>query len=207
MIFTAIFLSLPTPLTAALILFINLATDVLPAIALGLEPTEYEIMNKKPRHAQQKILNKKFITRLIIVGVSMGIIVMGVYFWTLSKFGWSWSNPLSLTTAHYQQAISMAFVLLTMIQMANTLNARSEEKSIFNMNLLSNPKLLGAIALSILLSIIIVEVPLFQKYFHTVHLGMAEWLLLIVCSVAIIFIEEIRKFIIRKKNNTVNEAI
>lgn len=198
-VFSAIIMKVPAPLTAVLILFINLTTDVLPAIALGVEPAQPMIMSKKPRNPHQKILSRNFIGRIFYIGGFMALIVMSVYMWNLYQIGWSWEHSSDkFLVSDFNQINSLAFVLLTMIQMANTLNARSEEESILRLNLFSNPKLLWAIVSSILLTVVMVELPLAQQYFHTAPLSLLQWLIVIVAACSIILFEELRKFIARK---------
>ena len=168
-VFAAILLNLPMPLTAILILFINLTTDILPAIALGIEQPEHDVMHKKPRNVHQKILSKSFITRLTIIGSTIGIIVTGVYLWTLSRFGWTFQQLTTLDPADHVKAITITFVLLAALEMANVFNSRSECQSVFKMPFFSNPKLVWAVAASLLLTVLVVEVPALQQYLHTTH--------------------------------------
>lgn len=198
MIFMAIMLNLPMPLTAILILVINLATDILPAIALGIEPTEKDVMKQKPRHTTDKILNKHFIQRFLFIGASIGTIVTLFYLWVLA------SNPgipvpFNEESIEATHIITMNFVLLTMIQMANAINARSDHRSIFKTKFFSNPKLIIAIISSILLTIAIVYVPFFQKYLHTAPLSFQDWAVITLASLSIIALEECRKLLLRLK--------
>ncbi len=197
-IFAAILLNLPTPLTAILILFINLTTDILPALALGIEQPEHDVMHKKPRNVHQKILNKALIMRLILSGSTIGIIVTGMYLWNLSRFGWTFQQLAKLDPADHVKGITMAFVLLTTLEMANAFNARSEHRSIFKIPFFSNPKLLWAIASSLLLTVLIVEVPILQNYLHTTGLNTKEWLLIGMFSLLIIGVEELRKLVVKQ---------
>lgn len=197
-IFSAILLNLPAPLTAVLILIINLTTDILPALALGIEPTEAGIMNKKPRNVHQKILNKHFIQRIMFIGISSGVIMTMVYLWQLNSFGFSFGQPQSLDADNHIKAISITFAFLTMLQMANTLNARSERLSIFKIQFFSNTKLLWAILSSILITVVIIEIPFLQKYFHTTSLTILEWFFVSIMSFLIIGVEEIRKLLAKR---------
>ncbi|MFC1750762.1 cation-translocating P-type ATPase [Pseudomonadota bacterium] len=198
-VFAAILLFLPPPLTAVLILAVNLGTDVLPAVALGVDPAEPGIMKKKPRDPQARIMDRDFIKRFLYIGTVIGAIVMGVYIWTLMRYGWSWGEPLSSDNYIQLKGSSVAFALLVLIQMVQAFNSRSEKNSILKLGFFSNKYLLGAIATSLILVVIMIEVPLMQKYLHTVSLDFSDWGLIIAASFIVIFVEEIRKIFVRKR--------
>jgi Ca2+-transporting ATPase len=197
-IFAAILLFLPAPLTAIFILIINLFTDVLPALALGVEPHDVDIMDKKPRRPQERMLKKEFLIRIFSSGVFIGVIVVATFIFELSYLGWNWGEPLKTDSFAYAKSSTMAFVLLVMIQMAHAFNAKSEYQSILKSKPFQNGKLLLAVLISIIITIVVVEVPFFQKYLKTVHLELWEWLTITAASFSIIFIEEVRKFFVRK---------
>ena len=201
-VFSAILLGLPAPLTAILILCVDLGTDVLPAVALGVDPSEPGIMDKKPRDPKTKIMEKDFVRRYLYLGTLIGVIVMGVYIWTLYRYGWSWGQPLSDENMTYLKASSTAFAALVLIQMVNAFNARSERNSIMRIGLFSNLWLLGAIAISLIITYVMVEVPLIQGFIGTTHLGLENWGIIVVACMIPLIVEEIRKKFLLK--NTVH---
>ena len=93
-IFLAIFLGILSPLTAVLILIINLGTDVLPALALGVDHQEKGIMEIPPRKPNTHIMNRKFVTHFVILGLIMGFIVIGIYLFDLMRHGWQWGDTI-----------------------------------------------------------------------------------------------------------------
>lgn len=194
-IFGAIMLNLPMPLTAILILFVNLTTDVLPAIALGIEPTEKDIMDKNPRHPKQKILNRDFIIHFLYIGLVIGALTLIAYMWDLTRLHVVFDQHMTRTNLDYLKASSMAFLLLVTVELGHALNSRSNEMSLFKMKFMGNPKLIGGIAASWILTVILVEVPFFQKFFHTAALDGVEWLMVGVSFILMIMAEEIRKLI------------
>ncbi len=198
-VFAAIALALPTPLTAILILSVNLGTDVLPAVALGVDPAEPGIMSKKPRNPEEKIMNKPFILRYLYIGIAIGIIVMAVYIWSLYRYGWTWGDPLDSGNLTHLKASTTAFALLIIIQMVQAFNARSDRYSIFSLGIFSNLYLLGAIFISLVLTFIMVEIPFLQHYLHTVSLNLDDWVIIVGASLIVLFIEEVRKIFVRKK--------
>jgi len=195
LIFGALVLNLPMPLTAVLILFINLTTDVLPAIALGVEPGEKDIMDKNPRHPKQKILNRKFVLHFAYIGFLMGIMTLIAYMWDLSRLHVVFDQNANKETLEYLKASSLAFMMMVTIQLAHSLNARSVDKSLFTLKPWSNLKLLGAIVISFALALAVIEVPFFQHLFDTTGLDATEWTIVGVSALLIIVAEEIRKMI------------
>lgn len=198
-IFAAIMLVIPPPLTAILILAVNLGTDVLPAVALGVDPAEPGIMNQKPRDPNSKIMNKPFISRYMYLGVAIGIIVMVVYIMTLYRYGWTWGEDLDRDDFIYLKGSTVAFTVLVMLQMVHAFNARSDRHSIFQLGFFSNMYLIGAIALSIILTFGFVEIPFLQQYLHTTTLDVSDWSIILGASVIILFLEEARKYFVRRK--------
>ncbi len=198
-IFTAIIFVMPPPLTAILILAVNLGTDVLPAVALGVDPAEPGIMDKKPRDPNAKIMNKPFIIRYLYLGTAMGIIVMGVYIFTLYRYGWTWGEQLGREDFIYLKGSTVAFASLIVLQMIQAFNSRSERHSIFKLGLFSNMYLFGAIALSLVLTFIFIEVPFLQQYLHTTTLDLSDWSIIILASLSILVLEEVRKYFVRRK--------
>lgn len=201
-VFTAILLGLPQPLTAILILAVDLGTDVLPAIAIGVEPGEADLMKKPPRSQSEHIMKKNFVVHFLYLGLTIGIIVVSMYFWMLHQYGWSWGEPLNNETTTYLKASTAAFTLLVFIQMMNALNVRNSIQSIFKIGLFKNRWLVGAITLSIVTVIAFVEVPFFQSFLHTTNLTLEEWILLAIASISVFVIEETRKLIFRSAHKT-----
>ncbi|KKQ71929.1 MAG: cation-transporting ATPase A, Ca2+-transporting ATPase [Candidatus Peregrinibacteria bacterium GW2011_GWC2_39_14] len=188
-IFAAIAFAIPQPLTAVLILIINLGTDILPALALGVEAPEPHIMKNAPRHPTERILNKDYIFRVFFSGFFVGLLSLTGYFMMLYKYGIQ-DGALKATT--------MAFAIMILVQVANAFNARSEKLSLFKLKFFSNKYLVWAGIISIILTLALIEIPLMQSLIKTTHLTIIEWIIAISLSLGIIVIEEIRKFISNK---------
>ncbi len=192
-IFVTIMIGLPAPLSAVLILIINTLTDVFPSLALGVEPVEKNVLEKKPRNPNSRIMERPFIIRCFINGGVIGLVTVGVFVWNLSRAGWHFGESLSTDSTLYYKSATMAFVMLTLMQMVHAFNNRSETVSVFRMNPLTNPALIGAVLFSILGTVALVEIPVLQTYFKTVSLSGMEWLALVLLSFAPLIPEEIRK--------------
>ncbi len=178
-IFIGVMLGWPLPLIAIQILWVNLATDGLPALALGIDPADPNIMYRLPRKPKEKILSKHIIIRMFIVGLIMMIGTLGIF---------KLYNP----EANLRYAQTVAFTTLMMFQMFNVLNCRSEKYSLFKIGTFSNKYLIGAILSSILLQVLVIHTGL-SKFFKTVPLSLIDWIyIVLVSSTVLIFIEIIK---------------
>ncbi len=202
-VFSAVVFAIPAPLTAILILCVDLGTDVLPALALGVDPPEKGIMELPPRSPKAKIMDRAFIGRFLYLGLFIGAIVVGTYFWSLFEQGWHWGEPLAVTDTMHIKSSTFAFAILVLIQMVNAYNSRSSVRSVFQMGFFNNLWLLGSVAISVATVYMLVEVPFFNTWIHTAPLAWYEWLVIIVGSFAILVVEEIRKLVVRLRMRTV----
>ncbi|MBT4365904.1 cation-transporting P-type ATPase, partial [Candidatus Peregrinibacteria bacterium] len=197
LIFGAILISLPTPLTAVLILTVNVGTDILPALALGVEPIEKDIMSSPPRNPKKHLINARFASRFAYIGVFIAAIVTGVFTWNLYRYGWSFGDTLDTNTVAYMKSTTMAFATLVVIQLFNAYNARSQNKSILSIGFFKNPFMIIAILISAGLLYGITEIPLFQNYLSTTSITGTEWAIILVSSSFILLIEETRKILFK----------
>ncbi|MEM7819519.1 MAG: calcium-translocating P-type ATPase, SERCA-type [Candidatus Aenigmatarchaeota archaeon] len=180
-IFTAIILNLPTPLLPIQILWMNLVTDGLPALALGVNPPDPDIMERKPRIRDEKILNKQTILFILSVGIVMCIATIFLFIQALDK--------------SFTKASTIAFTMLIFTQMVFALITRSERYSIIKLGIFSNKKLIIAIAISIILQFMIIYIPFFNSIFGTIPLNLSELTIIIFSTIIIFFIFEIIKII------------
>jgi len=201
-VFSAIILNLPAPLTAILILGVDIGTDVLPALALGIDPPEKGIMDRAPRDPKQKIMDKAFVARFLYIGIFIGVLTVSAYFWTLVVHGWHWGESLDPDSYLYLNASTLTFALLVLIQMVNAYNSRSSSQSVISLGIFSNLYLLGAVFISIGIVYLLVEVPFFQSWMHTTSLEWYEWIIVIGASFSILVVEELRKLVVRSMQRT-----
>lgn len=166
-IFLAPFFGLPVPLLPIHILWINLVTDGLPGLALAAEPSEKGIMNRPPRHPQERIFAHGLGTHIIWVGLLMGFV---------SIFTQAWS--IQTGHAHWQ---TMVFTVLCLSQMGHVLAIRSERESLFNQGLFSNMPLLGAFILTFALQMVTIHMPFLNPLFKTEPLTFNELIFISPC--------------------------
>jgi Ca2+-transporting ATPase len=177
--FFSVLLQFPLPLLPIQILWVNLVTDGLPALALTMEPVEKDIMARPPRKPNESITGHGLLWSMLGIGMLMAVVTLFLF-----KVG----NGSSL-----EKGRTMAFSALSFLQMAHVLNCKSLDKSIFKVGIFSNLYLIGAILLTILLQVMVVQMPLFHKIFYTANLSWQEWLLISALSLAPIFLVEARK--------------
>jgi len=192
-IFVAILLGVPAPLTAILILAIDLGTDVLPAIALGIDRREPKIMEDPPRDSNVHIMQKKFVLHFLFLGILMGLLVIGVYIYDLFEAGWQWGEILSDEDNIHLHASTMAFATLVLIQMVNAFNARSAKFSVFKLK--RNLFLWGAVSISAIMVAMMVYIPWFTDKMHTTALSLKDWTIVIGVSLSVLVFEEVRKIV------------
>ena len=178
--FLAILIGWPLPLIAVQILWVNLVTDGMPAIALGMDPPEDGLMKRKPRPVKEGIFTPFMLKTIILVGI---IISVGTL--------WIYNSELGLGE---EKARTMAFTALMMFQMVNVFNCRSVRQSIFKVGFLKNRKLLLAVAASLILQLLVIYLPILNDAFETVPLGAMDWAKIIVVSLSVLVAVELWKF-------------
>ena len=173
------------------LLWINLVTDTLPAIALGVEPAEPGIMTHKPRGRQSNFFDGGVFGAIMYQGVFQTILVLAVY-------GWGLAFPEHHTQAEiHADALTMAFATLGLIQLFHAFNVKSVYQSVFKVGLFRNKTFNWAIPVAFVLLMATIVVPGFNNLFHVSHLSLTQWLAVIVGSFLIVVLVELVKAIQR----------
>lgn len=167
-IFVATLLGWPLPLTAIQLLVLNLITDGAPALALGLEKGDPDIMSRPPRHPDEPVINREMAWRVGIQAVVDTLVVLTVF-----RIGLSWYPD----NVHHAQ--TMAFATLSISELLRAYTARSERHSVFRIGLWSNRYMQYAVATSLAILLAIIYVPTLDPVFNTTFLGPREWLLML----------------------------
>lgn len=183
-IFLAPFLGLPIPLLPTHILWINLVSDGLPALALTAEPAEADIMRRPPRPPKESLFANGMWQHMIWVGFLMA----GVTLFTQS---WAYHSGSS----HWQ---TMAFTVLTLSQLGHVLAIRSEKESLFSLGVFSNRPMAAAVIITFILQMATIYVPALNPIFKTKPLSINEMLICIALSSVVFIAVEIEKFFIRR---------
>lgn len=187
LIFIAFLWNLGNPLSPILILWINLVTDSLPALALSMDPAEKDIMTRKPRDPQKGIFSKGMIWRIFYQGSTIGLISLAAYL--IGR------NDGIRTGLEHPEMLgqTMAFAVLGLSQLLHVRNLHSNKLSSFRINILANKSLLGAIFLSILLLLLVLIVPGVMQIFGLVEMDSMHWLYVIALSFIPIVVVELMK--------------
>jgi Ca2+-transporting ATPase len=183
-VLAAPFLGLPIPLLPVHILWINLVTDGLPGLALGVEPAEKDTMRRPPRPTTESIFSRGLWQDTIWVGLLMGAVTLGVQGAALG-LDWAWQT--------------MAFTVLVFLQLGNALAVRSEHESFFTLGWRTNKPLAGAVVLTVVVQLAIVYVPVLQGVFDTDALGPAELATVLVASTVVFAAVEAQKWVLRRR--------
>lgn len=182
----SLLIGVPLPLLPIQILWINLITDTILVIPLGLEPAEKDLMNQKPLPANAPIIGRNMIERMVIVSVTMGLVGLAIYVYFLSNYGYSYAQTIT-------------FSALVVMQWANAINSRSDYKSMLSkLKIINMPFMIGLV-LAILLQILALVGPLKE----VLGVSGVDLLNLLISStfafVVIILVTEIHKYIGRSK--------
>ena len=173
------------PLIAIQILWVNLATDGLPAIALSVDPPDPDIMGQKPRPRGQGLFTKPVLILMVIGGIWSAVVNLGIFKWALDAGRGMW------------EAQALVFLTLIIIQFFKAYNFRSDKKSIFEIGMFKNKWLNLAICWETMLLLIIIYTPFLQEPFHTFSLGLVDWVIVILLAGSIFPVLEISKAVIR----------
>lgn len=189
-IFMGIVLGLKSPLLAIQLLWINLVTDSLPAIALGLEKPEKDIMQRKPVDSKKGIFADGLWNKIIVEGIMIGVL-------TLVAF--------SIGNKYYglEAGRTMAFLSIGFLELIHSFNVKNE-KSIFEAGLFENKYLVGSFVLGIFIQAIVVVVPTFAKVFEVVPLNLTQWIITVAISILPVPVIELQKKL-DFKNKTVEK--
>ena len=184
-LFVAVVANWITPLLPIHILWINLVTDSLPALALSVDPAEPDVMSRKPIDSKKGIMNKEFAIRVFLQGAMIGVLSLIAF-----RIGLQTSDDVART---------MTFAVLAFSQIVHVFNVRSLKFSAFR-GMFSNKYLLGAIVCVAVLMLIVLEVPALHNIFHLATLNSTQWLWVVGLSLAPLPILEFVKMIIRRMN-------
>ena len=195
-ILTAILFFWPIPLLPTQILWINLVTDSLPAIALGMDPGDKDVMKNKPRDPKESFFAHGAGIRAIIGGTLIGILTLVAFYFGLKEFGYSLGSqdiPEDIIT----YARTMAFVVLACSQLFYSLSLRNSTKSIFQIGLFSNIYLVGAIIVGLILQFGVITIPFFADAFKVQNLSLKDWIFVLCFSVIPLIVNELIKLVTR----------
>jgi P-type Ca2+ transporter type 2C len=167
-VFGAMLFGLPIPLRPVQLLWLNLVSDGAPALALGLEKGDPDIMKQPPRSPKEHVINRDMAIGIGVIAAVDAAAILGVFFLALQRY-----------PGHVEAAQTIAFMTLCASELLRAFTARSEYHSIFTIGFASNRWMVWAVAVSFALVLAVVYVPFMRPFFDTVPLGLDDWMLML----------------------------
>jgi calcium-translocating P-type ATPase len=192
-------LKIPLPLTIIQILAVDLGTDMLPALGLGMEKPHPGVMRQPPRARHDRLLNWPLVVRAyLFLGVMEAVAAMAAFFFVLHGAGWRYGETLSPLDPLYLQATTATLTAIIVMQVANVFICRDSRESAFSLRLFSNRLIWAGVAAEIALILAIDYTPWGNLAFGTAPIGLNVWLFVIPFAFAMLALEEARKWVARK---------
>ena len=189
-VFIALMVGWPLPIGALQILWLNMITDIFPALALALEPSVPGMMNRPPNNPKAPLLPPRLLVMIGWQGVLLAAATLFAFFLGMRMYGTEGEG--------LKHAITVSFMTLAFVQVVHVFSSRSETRSAFDARLFKNGWLWGAVALCVLLQLAAVYLPFLRTILHTVPLGMKDWGVVAGCAVLPLAVVEIVKLIQRR---------
>ena len=185
----------PIPLTVIQLLWLNLVTDSFPALALGVEKGEPDIMNNPPRKTDEQIIDKTIIDNIIVQAIAITVSTLGAFYISLNYLHAGESGEIQLHAAQ-----TVAFITLILAELLRAFSARSEKYTLFELGIFTNKSLVHAFIGSFILTLLVVYLPFVQDIFNSVPLRLIDWAVIIPFAFLPFVVGEIHKLIERKLN-------
>lgn len=193
-VFAAIMIGWPLPLGVMQILWLNIITDIFPALALALEPSAPGVMKRPPRDPEQPILTARFGWLIAWQGIVLAACTLAAF-----RVGLAWHGD---DGEGLRTAVTMAFMALALAQVAHAFNCKSATQSMFSRRLLANRWLLAATATCVGLQLAALHFPFLREVLHTSPLALADWGVVIAAALAPLAIVELVKAVLRTRSAT-----
>jgi magnesium-transporting ATPase (P-type) len=201
-IFATIFRVNLVPLSALQVLAIDLASDVLPGLALGTEKPEPGVMRRPPRARTERLMDPALLRRLLFLGLIQSAGALAGFLYVLLSHRWKWGTPIAPGDAFYpvyREAITATHAGIVVSQVANGLACRTDRASLLKVGLFSNLPLLWGELLGLVIIAAISYVPFLQRIFNTAALSVMDWVILWAFALALFVAEETRKAWVRRR--------
>lgn len=187
-IFVAMLVGLPIPLKPIQLLWLNLLTDAFPALALGMEAKEPDIMEKPPRNPDEPIMDRRMKVQIAVQSIFMTAAILGVFAFALKS-----SSDLKVAQTY-------AFVTLIFSELLRAYTCRSETYSVFKIGFFSNKYMVGGTFISFVLLVLVIYVPALRDIFDTVKLSFYDWDIIVLFGIIPFLAAEISKVFLRKQS-------
>lgn len=190
---------IPLPLTVIQILAVDLGTDMLPALALGVEKPDPGLMQRPPRSSKERMWNWALIFRAyLFLGAMEAVAAMAAFFFVLHGGGWKSGQELAWNDPLYLRATTACLSAIIVMQVVNVFLCRSSRESVFSSSFLGNPFIVWGIAAEIGLLLLIDYAPWGNLIFGTAPIAKEVWFFVIPFAVGMLVLDEIRKWLVRR---------
>jgi sodium/potassium-transporting ATPase subunit alpha len=187
-----VLLQIPSPISAVQILAVDLGTDIFPSFALGLEPEEPGV-SKTGLNSKNSVMSFGGFRRIIYLGIIMATGAVVAFLWSMLRGGWQFGESFSVDSILYLKSTTAAYAVLSMTQMANLLQARSETLSPFQLGFFRNKYAISSIGISLIILLLFMYLPFCQVYLRMLPIDGKDWLVVLGSFLAVFFWEEVRK--------------
>ncbi len=196
-----VLLDIPLPLTVILILSIDLGTDIVPALGLGAEPPETDVMKRKPRRRSERLLTRNLLIMSYgVVGMIQAAAGFFSYFVILYSGGWEWGRDLPASDPLYRTAITGFFASIIICQVADVIICRTRRQSLFTVGVFTNRLVWLGIGTELVLLALIAYLPAFNTFFGTAPLEPWQLMLSVPFAIVILVGDEVRRVFVRRGN-------
>jgi len=191
----AIFLDLPLPLLALQILWVNLITDGLPALALGVDPKAPDVMERPPRPPREGVFTRSVTVLLVVISLHLTLVLLPLfaYYYFFNPHGLSDPSQVLIL------AQTMVFITLILAELVNAFNCRSDIHSLFTVGFWPNRFLVASTLLSLVIMVVVIQWQPLAHLFHTRPLEPRDWLLAAGLSLTIFPVVEVTKWLLRRR--------
>ena len=197
------FARVPLALTVIQILAVDLGTDLLPALGLGVEPPDPRAMQRGPRSRRDRLLTPGLLVRAyLFLGALEAAAAMAAFFLVLSGSGWQWGRGLSIGDLLYRQATTACLTAIVVMQVMNVFLCRSRRTSVVSQPLFANPLIVAGVAVEVALILAIDYTPLGHSLFGTAPIGYQAWLVTVPFAAAMLALDEARKAFVRQREGS-----
>lgn len=192
--------AIPLPLTIMQVLAIDLGTDMVPAMGLGVEAPEEGIMSLPPRKSNERLLSKNLLLKaFLFYGMIEATAAMAAFFFMNWRNGWP-GIPMAQSGTFYGMATAMTFGAIVFSQIGMVFAARTDRQSAFKKGFTKNRLILLGVGVEIVILLLLFYVPIFNSIFDTAPIGLIDWLFLIIWAPILLFSDELRKWILRRSD-------
>jgi sodium/potassium-transporting ATPase subunit alpha len=199
------FIGMPPALTIPQILAVDLGTDMIPALGLGTERPQSDVMDLPPRARSERLLSLPILLRAyLFLGVIEAIVAMGGFFLFLYSQGWTWGTHLDWSSPLYKQATTVTFAGIVLAQVANVFACRSDHLSVSKLGWRTNPLIVWGILTELIILSLIAYTPIGNEVFGTSPLPLWIFGPLVLGALALLLAEEGRKVIVNQRNRKIH---